>query len=59
MGSFDAALVGKVLALVFEAGDDVGEIVVEFAASIEIGDDFFVFEVGILQALEGLFSFFC
>lgn len=49
-------MVGEVFALVAEAPNDFGEVVVEFAAGIEVVDDFFVSDIAIFEALEGLFS---
>ena len=52
----DAALVGKLLAVVRVAVDDGGEVVVELAARVQVRDDFFVFLVGGFEALQGLFA---
>ena len=51
-------MIGKIAAIVCEPRDDVGEIVVEFAAGIEIRYNFFVFEICIFETLKNLFSLF-
>lgn len=56
LSRFKSALVGEVFALVAEAVDDFGEVVVEFAGGVEVRDDFSVLVVGGVEALEGLLA---
>lgn len=56
--SFNTSMISKGPAIVGESCDDVGEIIVEFAARVKIGDDLLVFEVCVFEFLESLFTLF-
>ena len=56
LGGLDAPLVGEAFAVVAVAVDDVGEVVVELAAGVQVRDDLLVFQVGGFEALQRLFA---
>lgn len=52
LSCLDAAGMNEFLAVIAETTDEGGEIIIEFAANLDIGNDFFVLEIPRFQFLE-------